>query len=431
MALEDLLDAGEEFKDVALGELNDLSFDMESPLITNELNGKSLFSYLMENIVERKNVFDVKKQHKGIVLLAAQMQTAGVTNQVAYVAAKTVHKTDRSGTGGVTAQPDTVIRNFAFVRVPEIHAHIPSPSMRLLLDTDFTAADGSAQLPADDKLKISMHSAYYSSPINEDTMRGLVSGDIVLLDGDGIIIKVLEGSGIEEFVGGGGSLAGVDWAFGNTLGSSRDALDALSDLAVNSAFDDPKIITGTDVAGVTGLVEEETAFWSGKTEKDEDTHQRLALYYEKTSLGSNWTPSGTPWSAAYISYIVNTANPNFKGSALHTSYVNNAVKGAGGYGLVEINNNKDKIQANIGDIFVKDRSGSATASHGDVVWKIDLPAPGTSGGGVFLSGGNLGDSVKSDITVGVDDEGYYTSFGEYEVIVKYQPVVTEATSSVT
>ena len=278
-----------------------------------------------------------------------------------------------------------------------------------------------------------MHSAYYSSPINEDTMRGLVSGDIVLLDGDGIIIKVLEGSGVEEFVGGGGSLAGVDWAFGNTLGSSRDALDALSDLAVNSAFDDPKIITGTDVAGVTGLVEEETAFWSGKTEKDEDTHQRLALYYEKTSLGSNWTPSGTPWSAAYISYIVNTANPNFKGSALHTSYVNNAVKGAGGYGVVEINNNKDKIQANIGDIFVRDqkKAKTAKASHGDVVWKIDLPAPGTSGGGALLSGGNLSDTVKSDITVGVDDEGYYTSFGEYEVIVKYQPVVTEATSSAT
>ena len=427
MATDDLIDAADKFKDVALGELNDLSFDMESPLITEELNGKSLFSYLMDNLVERKNVFDVKKQHKGIVLLAAQIQTEGITNERVAGAGVTAGARER----GEEQVP--TFRNFAFVRVPEVHAHIPSPNMNLLLDTDFTTDRSNAQLPPDDKLKISMHDAYYSSPINDDTMRAIQSGDVVLIDGDGIIIKVLEGSVLEPFgPGGGGAIpAYIDWAFGSTLGDSDDVLDALSDLAVNSAADDPKIITGTDINGVTGLVEEETTFWAGKKEDDDDVYQRLVLYYEKTSLGDNWTPSGTPWSAAYISYIVNTANSAFKGSSLHVSYVNNAAKGVGGYGLVEINNNKDKIQANIGDIFVKDRSGSTTASHGDVVWKIDLPAPGTSGGGAFLSGGNLGDSVKSDITVSVDDEGYYTSFGKYEVIVKYLPVVTEATSSVT
>jgi|21_taG_2_1085346.scaffolds.fasta_scaffold05252_3 hypothetical protein len=192
MATEDLVNAAEDFKDIALGELNDLSFDMESPLLTEELNGKSLVSYLMDGLVERGNIFDIKKQHKGLVLLATQVQTAGPVNPAAAATAKKA---------GRISKKDTIpiMRNFAIVRVPELHAHIPSPDMRLLMDVDQTDPSGRPQLSNEDKVKLSMHDAFFSSPTSHDDMPQLKSGDIVMLDGDGTITKLVEPASLDSF----------------------------------------------------------------------------------------------------------------------------------------------------------------------------------------------------------------------------------------
>tara|TARA_R110000765_G_C18923070_1_gene606080 strand:+ start:137 stop:1471 length:1335 start_codon:yes stop_codon:yes gene_type:complete len=172
-------------KEIALGELNDDSFDMESPLITNELNGKSLLSLLMDKVVERKNVFDIKKPHKGVVLLSTSVLTAGISDP----------RTRRNAvrTGRVSEEDATpVFRNFAIIRVPEHHAHIPSPNMRLLLEATESDPASRAQLETEDKLLLSMHDGFFSSPTNLDDMPQLKAGDIILLDGDGLIIKCVE-----------------------------------------------------------------------------------------------------------------------------------------------------------------------------------------------------------------------------------------------
>ena len=216
MASEELLEAGQEFKDIALGELNDLSFDMESPLITEELNGKSLVSYLMDGLVERKNVFDIKKQHKGLVLLATQVQTAGPVNP-AIATAGQIRKEE--------AVP--IMRNFAIVRVPELHGHIPSPDMRLLMDVDKTDPSGRAQLSNGDKVKLSMHDAFFSSPTSHDDMPQLKSGDIVMLDGDGLIIKLVEPATLDSFgpPKKGNLQSAYDWAKGKVFGSKPTTPD--------------------------------------------------------------------------------------------------------------------------------------------------------------------------------------------------------------
>ena len=168
-----------DIKEIQLGELNDYSFDMEGPLVTNEFNGMSLFTGLLEKFLERVNIFSAKKPHKGIVLLSTVVNTEGM-GLPAWA-----HKVP--GAGLVST-----MRNFAVVRVPEVHAHIPSPSMQLLLETNELDAAGRAQLPTEDKLLLSMHDAYFSAPIGSDGMQQIRSGDIVLLDGDGFIIKIVD-----------------------------------------------------------------------------------------------------------------------------------------------------------------------------------------------------------------------------------------------
>ena len=64
--------------------------------------------------------------------------------------------------------------------------------MQLLLETNELDAAGRAQLPTEDKLLLSMHDAYFSAPIGSDGMQQIRSGDIVLLDGDGFIIKIVD-----------------------------------------------------------------------------------------------------------------------------------------------------------------------------------------------------------------------------------------------
>ena len=76
--LPTVIDALKDVKEIALGDLNDISFDMEGPLVTDEFNGMSLFTGLLQKFLERTNVFSAKKPHKGIVLLSTVVNTEGM-----------------------------------------------------------------------------------------------------------------------------------------------------------------------------------------------------------------------------------------------------------------------------------------------------------------------------------------------------------------
>tara|TARA_Y100000114_G_C11758094_1_gene328020 strand:- start:1280 stop:2545 length:1266 start_codon:yes stop_codon:yes gene_type:complete len=411
----------EGLKDIKIGELNDISFDMEDPLLTNELDGESLLTNLLSAFVKRESAFDRKRPHKGIVLLSTKVQTTGVVG---------VHGI---GLKALEFLGVNNIRNFAVVRVPEIHGGIPIPNMQALVEVQANSYERSSKTPAkfaeiseQDKLLLSMHDPYFSAPIGSDGMEPLKPGDIVLLDGDGIIIKKVEDSEVGFF---GRALQSIRSLFGGGAGKplGGQVLEDLNDSAINADLDFTPTIVGDDLTAVSGIVSQETAFWSDKVETDPEAYPRLQLYWDTVGIAvGGWDPQGTPWSAAYISYVLNAAGSGLSPVAAHYEYVQQATDGVGGYGIIDLAGESAQIEPNIGDIFVKRRGGGVTATHGDIVYEI-------SDGQVLLSGGNVGsdrdgqqtvksgDSQATGRILTLDGDGYYNNFGPYVTLVKLNP----------
>ena len=212
-----------------------------------------------------------------------------------------------------------------------------------------------------------------------------------------------------------------------TVGSSTNVIDTslLTDLQELSPGE--YVTSDAPVSNnLTQIVEKELSFWSGKKEKVPDAYSRLKTYWDnlgwfQASEGKSpaWSPSGVPWSAAYISYVVTRVDPRFPKSAAHYAYSESAKKGTGNWSLWKTNGNS--IETQIGDILVKKRTGkgaSSTSTHGDVVYKIQ-------DGYAYLSGGNLGDTAKGNIKLQVNGQGRYADYGSYQILLKKNGKVTQ------
>ena len=170
-----------------------------------------------------------------------------------------------------------------------------------------------------------------------------------------------------------------------------------------------------------GIVETELDFWSDKIETDESAKPRLKLYWDNLDV-KEWTAKDTAWSAAFISYVVMKSDRTFPGSYAHWLYSESVKDSEGPWTLWKTRENK--ITAQVGDVLVKARRGSKapnppvnTATHGDVVYKIENNK-------AYLAGGNLGGGVsgkqtaKIATTLSLTKEGYYQSYGQYEIVLK-------------
>ena len=182
---------------------------------------------------------------------------------------------------------------------------------------------------------------------------------------------------------------------------------------------------------LTLLAETEIGIWTTEGEGlatirarkgDEYARGLLSKYWATVGWADNqWVPDGaaTPWSAAFISYVVFYADNTFTVSASHYYYALAAAKEIGNWTAWRLSKSA-KIRPQIGDIFVRSRedANNPTAGHGDVVYKIE-------GDKVFLAGGNInarglvstaGDAVEFRIK---EDGTYDTSkFGSYIIILK-------------
>lgn len=177
----------------------------------------------------------------------------------------------------------------------------------------------------------------------------------------------------------------------------------------------------TTLSGITERVTTEYALWKGKQETDPTVYQVLKKYWsyvgwnEAGGKSPTWTPSGKPWSAAFISWIVN--DPLFPKAAAHKVYaeaaLNNRISDTAGWHLYSIIREKPTIK--LGDIFVKTRSDGTPktygATHGDIVWKID----GTT---AYLSGGNLGQTMKNNIKIQLNSDFTVSNAGKYKIVLK-------------
>lgn len=137
---------------------------------------------------------------------------------------------------------------------------------------------------------------------------------------------------------------------------------------------------------ITKLAEDELKVWKNGQilETDDEGKKAIDRYWGILKPKNGNTPQHTvndPWSAVFISYIMKTADINFPASAKHYDYVSNAMDGANGYEVFPLNESQLQIKAEVGDILISRRTGGYTASHSDLVYKID-------GNKAYLIGGN-------------------------------------------
>jgi hypothetical protein len=167
---------------------------------------------------------------------------------------------------------------------------------------------------------------------------------------------------------------------------------------------------------------EEYKLWGegNKKETDSSMYSTLKKYWDNIDWDeSKWSPSGTAWSSAFISYIMNKSRANeddFVFSASHSDYITKAIenrkkkqKGFKGYKL-----NEKKVE--LGDLVCYGRQDGITydttgkyESHCDIITEID-------GNNAIGIGGNVSNSVSSKKIPLVD--GYVKEGGKRFVVIK-------------
>lgn len=142
-------------------------------------------------------------------------------------------------------------------------------------------------------------------------------------------------------------------------------------------------VVGEDLP-ITARAESEIAAWKNRKEYDSEVYGRLEEYWGHLGT-SGWTPTGTAWSGAFVSWLLK--DYGLVGNGYHSLYTRGVIEGESP-GWKAYAADSDNVSVNIGDVYVKRRSGGFLAGHGDVVYKIDQAA-----GLAYLVGGNLSDTL--------------------------------------
>ena len=132
---------------------------------------------------------------------------------------------------------------------------------------------------------------------------------------------------------------------------------------------------------------------------------------EKTNRGAI-TPTNTPWSAAFISYVALKGDSNFPKAAAHTKYAQ-AARSAPNWKALPASSTSPQL----GDIIIKGRNGNTLNfsssrwsgySHGDLVTYISQPTNFVEKPGKKYNtiGGNVNHTVKKKFFT-ADSDGYY------------------------
>ena len=171
-------------------------------------------------------------------------------------------------------------------------------------------------------------------------------------------------------------------------------------------------VTGSfsSIGTITKRGQDELLFWNNKKETDIEAFPRLEQYWDYVNFGDNWSPSGTPWSSAFVSYLLR--GQDFPKKAAHRLYIKDIIDGKhqtwGAYSIPKT----ERLQLHVGDVLIKPRSGDYNNSHGDVVYKIEK-------GQAFLVGGNLGNTARITEIFKVDENGFVLEdVSPYLVILK-------------
>ena len=188
--------------------------------------------------------------------------------------------------------------------------------------------------------------------------------------------------------------------------------DLIANLPANKTIEGSTI---PDRPKLQKTAEEEIKKWKNGQLKEKDGVDYLNEYAKVTpgSSGSQYANDSAPWSAVFTSYIMFSGDPDFPKSALHYDYITAAINGKKGYELFPLQAGL-KIKAGVGDLLCTKRSGGYTASHCDVVYKVDV-----NNNIAYIVGGNLSN------TIGLKEkklnDGYFidsSDINEYRLYIK-------------
>ena len=161
--------------------------------------------------------------------------------------------------------------------------------------------------------------------------------------------------------------------------------------------------------GVQPRAEAEVSNWAGLTETSSAALPTLARYW-RTVGKTDWTPAGTPWSAAFVSEVMQPYG--LPPRSAHYQYAQAVVGGnAQGWTAYQIDG---PVHLATGDILLRPRGSGTPAdeeywwSHGDIVFKVDRRA--------HWVGGNLGDRLKTG-SYGVGPDGADLG-GDYVLLLR-------------
>lgn len=159
-------------------------------------------------------------------------------------------------------------------------------------------------------------------------------------------------------------------------------------------------------AALASIAYQEYQSHHGNHEADSVLGPRIAQYWQDLSLP--FPGVGVAWSAVFISWCVRSAGAaasEFKFSARHSVFVNQAIRNASLPGAVFIGRRVDQYSPRIGDIVQNNRDGNtfdfdyaavndAYASHSAIVAEVGEDAQGRYG---LVVGGNESDSVRHTV----------------------------------
>jgi hypothetical protein len=197
-------------------------------------------------------------------------------------------------------------------------------------------------------------------------------------------------------------------------GGKNYIYDYNKDLLANVPTSQNQTIEGSTIKNkqeLTNRALQEISNWQNGKLNESQGIQFLQVY-EKEVPGLSSTSSANdtqPWSAAFTSYIMLAGDNKFPKSPLHYDYVSAAMKGNNGYEAFSLESSL-KIKSEVGDLMCKARSGAYTASHCDVVYKLENNK-------ALIVGGNLSNSVGlTELNL---DNGYLVkNVGDYKILVK-------------
>jgi hypothetical protein len=150
----------------------------------------------------------------------------------------------------------------------------------------------------------------------------------------------------------------------------------------------------TKIRGQMIKLRDSTDYGTTKTlEKLQLTFPTITAAVDLGSTVLNKTIATTPWSAAFISYVVGAAGVNFPSNSSHTGYAQ-ALRTQPSYGFQALDPKTTALK--IGDIILQNRDGNTMTfqtkpwngySHGDIV-------VGISGTSATSVGGNVSQAVS-------------------------------------